>query len=203
MSLIPHCKYRGDIIYLQLLYLTVLLISQTKQVQNNPHGHPNCSVDGPQIWGGIRRQGENNCAINIFGLLCSQVYCSDILDAITKDFFARKGGAMDETTHVTDIQVIYSKKLLSTIDHCLEGGNVLGPARVRENKLLLVEAERGVLCRPHTESLEGPPGETLDSVQVSTNPFQVVRRKVQKSKSKQSVASKKANNGKQIKVKSA
>ena len=33
--------------------------------------------------------------------------------------------------------------------------------------------------------------------------FQVVRRKVQKSKSKQSVASKKANNGKQIKVKSA
>ena len=36
-----------------------------------------------------------------------------------------------------------------------------------------------------------------------TNPFQVVRRKVQKSKSKQSVASKKANNGKQIKVKSA
>ena len=40
-----------------------------------------------------------------FLLLCSQVYCSDILDAITKDFFARKGGAMDETTHVTDIQV--------------------------------------------------------------------------------------------------
>ena len=113
MSLIPRCKYRGDIIYLQLLYHTVLLISQTKQVQNNPHGHPNCSVDGPQIWGGIRRQGENNCAINSFGLLCSQVYCSDILDAITKDFFARKGGAMDETTHVTDIQVqanFYSEK---------------------------------------------------------------------------------------------
>ena len=110
---------------------------------------------------------------------------------------------MDETTHVTDIQVIYSEKWLPTIDHCLEGGNLLGPAWVRENKLLLMEAERGVLRRPHTESLEGPPGETLDSVQVSTNPFQVVRRKVQKSKSKQSVASKKANNGKQIKVKSA
>ena len=48
-----------------------------------------------------------------FGSHCSQVYCSDILDAITKDFFARKGGAMDETTHVTDIQVqanFYSEK---------------------------------------------------------------------------------------------
>ena len=110
---------------------------------------------------------------------------------------------MDETTHVTDIQVIYSEKLLPTIDHCLKGGNVLGPARVRENQFLLVEAERGVLRCPHTESLEGSPGETLDSVQVFKNPFQVVRRKVQKSKSKQSVASKKANNGKQIKVKSA
>ena len=40
-----------------------------------------------------------------FEFHCFQVYCSDILDAITKDFFARKGGAMDETTHVTDIQV--------------------------------------------------------------------------------------------------
>ena len=74
-------------------------------------------MDGPQIRGGIRRQGASKKTIlqeNIltFGF---QVYCSDILDAITKDFFARKGGAMDETTHVTDIQVsvlFYSKKML-------------------------------------------------------------------------------------------
>ena len=63
-------------------------------------------MDGPQIRGGIRRQGANKNFLQenllTFGF---QVYCSDILDAITKDFFARKGGAMDETTHVTDIQV--------------------------------------------------------------------------------------------------
>ena len=68
---------------------------------------------------------------------------------------------MDETTHVTDIQVIYSEKLLPTIDHCLKGGNVLGPARVRENQFLLVETERGVLRCPHTESLERPPSKNL------------------------------------------
>ena len=143
-----------------------------------------------------------------FLLLCSQVYCSDILDAITKDFFARKGGAMDETTHVTDIQVrenflfrcVPSTRPPFTI---VQGGNVRGPAWIRENKFLPVEAERGILRCPHTESLEGSPSKTSDSVQKVSNPFQVVRRKVQKSKSKQSVASKNANNGKQIKVKSA
>ena len=35
-----------------------------------------------------------------------QVFCSDILDAITKDFFARKQHTPDETMHVEDIQVL-------------------------------------------------------------------------------------------------
>ena len=47
----------------------------------------------------------------------------------------------------------------------VKGGHVCGPAWVRENQFLPVEAERGILCCPHTESLEGSPGKTLDSVQ--------------------------------------
>ena len=88
---------------------------KTKQVQHNPHGHPHRAVDRPKIRGSLRRQGKRKKAF-LLSLLFqvilkwyiytfSKVYCSDILDAITKDFFARKGGAMDETTHVTDIQV--------------------------------------------------------------------------------------------------
>ena len=93
---------------------------KTKQVQNNPHGHPHRAVDRPKIRGSLRRQGKRKKAF-LLSLLFqvilkwyiytfSKVYCSDILDAITKDFFARKGGAMDETTHVTDIQVEDKKR---------------------------------------------------------------------------------------------
>ena len=100
--------------------LSTFPIFQTKQVQNNPHGHPHRAVDRPKIGGSLRRQGKRKKAF-LLSLLFqvilkwyiytfSKVYCSDILDAITKDFFARKGGAMDETTHVTDIQVQDKKK---------------------------------------------------------------------------------------------
>ena len=125
---------------------------------------------------------------------------------------------MDETTHVTDIQVQDKKKrfFYSTFS----GGHICRPAWLRKNKFLIVETERGILCCSHSEGLEGPPGEMslrfLDKVTKLIPIFlnrrrfiineitclQDVRRKVQKSKSKQSL-SKKANNGKQIKVKSA
>ena len=99
------------------------------------------------------------------------------------------------------------------------GGHICRPAWLRKNKFLIVETERGILCCSHSEGLEGPPGELsllfLDEITklipiflnrrrfiLKINSFQDVRRKVQKSKSKQSL-SKKANNGKQIKVKSA
>ena len=39
-------------------------------------------------------------------MIFAQVFCSDILDAITKDFFARKQHTPDETMHVEDIQVL-------------------------------------------------------------------------------------------------
>ena len=139
--MIPHYKYPGDVVnaFCQLIAIFLFLKSnkstwtreiitnhtlktnsnlyppKTKQVQNNPHGHPHRAVDRPKIRGSLRRQGKRKKAFFTFSpllsnfevgyLYFSKVYCSDILDAITKDFFARKGGAMDETTHVTDIQV--------------------------------------------------------------------------------------------------
>ena len=33
------------------------------------------------------------------------VFCTDILDALTQDFFARKGNPIDEPTHADDIKV--------------------------------------------------------------------------------------------------
>ena len=33
------------------------------------------------------------------------VFCSDILDALTQDFFARKGNTIEETLYVEDIKV--------------------------------------------------------------------------------------------------
>ena len=44
----------------------IVFISQTKQVQNHPHGHPYCTVDRPQIRGGIWRQGNNKKAFDIW-----------------------------------------------------------------------------------------------------------------------------------------
>ena len=82
---------------------------------------------------------------------------------------------MDETTHVTDIQVrenflfrcVPSTRPPFTI---VQGGNVRGPAWIRENKFLPVEAERGILRCPHTESLEGSPSKTSDFLS-SVKPF--------------------------------
>lgn len=33
------------------------------------------------------------------------MYCVDILDALTKDFFARKGNAIDEAVEINEVQV--------------------------------------------------------------------------------------------------
>lgn len=33
------------------------------------------------------------------------MYCVDILDALTKDFFARKGNPIDETIELSEVQV--------------------------------------------------------------------------------------------------
>ena len=68
---------------------------------------------------------------------------------------------MDETTHVTDIQVQDKKKrfFYSTFS----GGHICRPAWLRTNKFLIVETERGILCCSHSEGLEGPPGELFNS----------------------------------------
>ena len=44
-----------------------------------------------------------------------QVFCSDILDALTKDFFSRKGGAMEEPSHVSEVKVSQTIKLRSAV----------------------------------------------------------------------------------------
>ena len=33
------------------------------------------------------------------------VFCSDLLDALTQDFFARKGNSIEEPLHVEEIKV--------------------------------------------------------------------------------------------------
>ena len=33
------------------------------------------------------------------------VFCSDLLDALTQDFFSRKGNSIEEPLHVEDIKV--------------------------------------------------------------------------------------------------
>ena len=38
------------------------------------------------------------------------VFCSDLLDALTQEFFSRDGNAIEEPLHVEDIKV--SKKIL-------------------------------------------------------------------------------------------
>ena len=94
-----------------------------------------------------------------------QVFCSDILDAITKDFFARKQHTPDETMHVEDIQVLETKiktkapcpvLSLEVIKTKLKFPGVIecGPARVRENLIFSVETKGRILCRAPTESLD-------------------------------------------------
>ena len=43
-----------------------------------------------------------------------KVFCSDILDALTQDFFARKGNPIEEPAHVEEIKV--SGNMMRTID---------------------------------------------------------------------------------------
>lgn len=38
-------------------------------------------------------------------LKLNQVFCADILDVLTQDFFARKGNPMDEKPHVEEVKV--------------------------------------------------------------------------------------------------
>jgi hypothetical protein len=33
------------------------------------------------------------------------VFCTDILDALTQDFFARKGNAVEEPAHIDEVKV--------------------------------------------------------------------------------------------------
>ena len=42
------------------------------------------------------------------------MFCSDILDALTQDFFARKGNPIEEPAHVEEIKV--SGNMMRTID---------------------------------------------------------------------------------------
>ena len=82
---------------------------QAKQVQDHQHEHSNCEMDKPGDEGGFPGQGisqkDDRWICTGRGSL-PQVFCSDILDAITKDFFARKQHTPDETMHVEDIQVL-------------------------------------------------------------------------------------------------
>ena len=41
------------------------------------------------------------------------VFCTDILDALTQDFFARKGNPIEEPTHVEEVKVGLNQDICS------------------------------------------------------------------------------------------
>ena len=82
-----------------------------------------------------------------------KVFCSDILDALTQDFFARKGNPIEEPAHVEEIKVSDDTIVLTFF---LPGDNVCGSAWIRANLVVVVETARRILCIAHTEGLEGP-----------------------------------------------
>ena len=108
---------------------------------------------------------------------------------------------MDETTHVTDIQVRLN--FHSSVFHLSKVATFADrPGYERTSSSLWKQREE--YCAALIQKAWKDHQVRLCTFGFrSSFLFQVVRRKVQKSKSKQSVASKKANNGKQIKVKSA
>ena len=102
-----------------------------------------------------------------------KVFCSDILDALTQDFFARKGNPIEEPAHVEEIKVNHPDPPdldglwwflkgvdFTDLDELLfswpSGDNVCGSAWIRANLVVVVETARRILCIAHTEGLEGP-----------------------------------------------
>ena len=47
-----------------------------------------------------------------------KVFCSDILDALTQDFFARKGNPIEEPAHVEEIKVEMKIQKSSSQKNC-------------------------------------------------------------------------------------
>ena len=102
------CKLKGE--QSEYLHISISSYLQAKQVQDHQHEHSNCKMDKPHDKGSFPGQGtyfpKHDRWVSPIKPLLSQVFCSDILDAITKDFFARKQHTPDETMHVEDIQVL-------------------------------------------------------------------------------------------------
>ena len=101
-----------------------------------------------------------------------KVFCSDILDALTQDFFARKGNPIEEPAHVEEIKVNHPDPPdldglwwflkgvdFTDLDELLfswpPGDNVCGSAWIRANLVVVVETAGRILCIAHTEGLEG------------------------------------------------
>ena len=57
-----------------------------------------------------------------------QVFCSDILDALTQDFFARKGNPIEEPPNVEEIKVSCNPILLLTLSRLLVSPPTVPPA---------------------------------------------------------------------------
>lgn len=79
------------------------------------------------------------------------VFSSDLLDALTQDFFARKGNSVDnEPLYVEDIKVGQTHILciIPFTDKYLvfSGSVIFWQAWLWENIFQLVETERGALC---------------------------------------------------------
>ena len=94
-----------------------------------------------------------------------KVFCSDILDALTQDFFARKGNPIEEPAHVEEIKVEMkiqkssSQKIVGVLPNLMTpsypGDNVCGSSRLRANVFVFVETTRRILRLSDTEGLEG------------------------------------------------
>ena len=94
-----------------------------------------------------------------------KVFCSDILDALTQDFFARKGNPIEEPAHVEEIKASRHMKTI-VLTFFRPGDNVCGSSWLRANLVIVVETARGILRIAHTEGLEGLIQKTLQEFEI-------------------------------------
>ena len=95
------------------------------------------------------------------GDLC---FCVDVLDALTKDFFARKGNPVEETAELGEVRPSSSNVIVCMFSQpamFTSGHRAHGPPRLRAHLVDAVEAEGGLLRPAHPVRVaqkDGPSG---------------------------------------------
>lgn len=97
------------------------------------------------------------------------MYCVDVIDALTKDFFARKGNPIDETLELTEVQAAVDRPGYDPVSSTLWRQREEYCARLiqnawRRHKILI---QTGLLIRkPATDDPNNAPGPSSVVVQI-------------------------------------